>query len=367
VMAADPCDPFKAPANFPGIWMAAAFLGLGPGNTVVLGYLSAAVFLVAAVAVVPARARPYEAGLYGLALCSPAVMLGVERGNVDILLFALVVLAALLFRRDQRSTIVAHGLILFAALLKLYPIFAAGMLLRQSPRRALTGVGLVVGLFAVYVIAIRSEIRTLIRVTPQLDDLSYGLRLVSEWLAAVTSLIFGSTLAWLRLRDWNGGLAIVIVAAAVVVHRGGRRHLPLAPGADVARDLDLFVAGAGVYVCTYVLFNSFDYRLVFVLLTLPQLLRWARERQPVALVSLTAAFGTLWLDPSLTARLPLLGSATRHWNHLTTFAAFDGVDRALSLAVIMQLILFCGLVGCLVAMTPTELPRPALRRSVSVR
>ena len=348
VLPANPCDPGLRPANYPRIWMALSPLGLGEGSTVALGFLVAAVFLAAAVAVLPAAARRGDAVLFALAVCSPAVMLGVERGNVDLLLFALVALAALLLRRGDRFY-ASEALLLFAAILKLFPIFAAGVLLRRT-RRAVAGFAAVLVVFAVYVLATLGDVRTIERVTPQSSTYSYGIRLFDEWLTAgvywAADHVGAGSLERLGLRVWDLGLAALIVAAAVLARRRLRAGLPADPGPAAQRDLDLFVAGAGVYVCSYVLFRSFDYRLVFLLLTVPQLLRWARRRGVVALVSLCSLYGVLWLDADLTSRVPALGNALRGWNHATTFAPFD---RPLPLSTLAQLVLFAGLVACLVA------------------
>src|SRR4029079_696030 len=95
-----------------------------------VGLPVAVVFLAAALVVLPAGASARTGVLYGVALCSPAVMLGIERGNVDLTLFALVVGAVLLAQRSVRGVIASCALLLLAALLKLFPVFAAGFLLR---------------------------------------------------------------------------------------------------------------------------------------------------------------------------------------------------------------------------------------------
>jgi len=353
VVLVDPCDPGR-PYNLPRIWLLLAFLGLGPGSTVVLGIILAAVFLAVAVIVLPASSRPSEAVFYGLVLCSPSVMLGVERGNVDILLFVMVVIAVLLFRRSERARILAHALILLAAMLKLYPIFAAGTLLRQQARRALIGFGAVVGTFLVYAFVIRSDIRTIERITPQLNAFSYGFRMFAEWLNGEGRSILGDH----SYRAWEDGVTALIIAATLLGRLGrlGRLgHATRASSPAARRDLDLFVAGAGIYVSTYYLIRSFDYRLAFLLLTIPQLLRWARERRPLALVTLTALFASMWLDYLMTDGIPDLGNWLADWNRLFTFAPYN---QPLALAVIAQLILYAGLLGCLVTTAADGLRRP---------
>ena len=81
------------------MWTRLGVFGLGEGDTVPLGVAIGVVFFAAALAV----AGPLtlgEGAVYGVALLAPATMLGVERGNVDLLMFALVVLGLLLLRRS---------------------------------------------------------------------------------------------------------------------------------------------------------------------------------------------------------------------------------------------------------------------------
>lgn len=287
VMAANPCDPYHRSANYPGIWMAPSSLGLGVGDTVALGGCLAAVFFVAVFAVVSSAARAVDALAYGAAVCSPAVMLGVERGNVDILLFALVVLGVLLYRRSRLPF--GQAIVLFAAVLKLFPIFAVGAFVRRRSTRSLIGLGVLLAAFAVYCLAILDELRVIWRVTPQPSEYAYGIRICSEWLASHAGI--GTA----HLRAWDVGLALLVVAAMFLV-RGRLRASVASDDSAEQRDVDVFVAGAGIYVLTYVLFRSYEYRLVFLLLAIPQLLRWAHRRRVLAQVSLAALLATLWFD-----------------------------------------------------------------------
>jgi hypothetical protein len=102
--------------------------------------------------------------LYGAAVCSPAVMLGVQRGNVDILLFALVVLAVVVSTQRLRGWVWANALVFLAAVLKLFPILAAGFLVRRVRRGApAAATAVVLAAFAVYVLATLGTIRAINR------------------------------------------------------------------------------------------------------------------------------------------------------------------------------------------------------------
>jgi hypothetical protein len=73
--------------------------------------------------------------------------------------------------------------------------------------------------------------------------------------------------------------------------------VPLAETADLLA----FRTGSLVYVGTFVIGNSFDYRLVFLLLTLPLLLRWpappraAGNRLNLPLVTVAIVMLALWI------------------------------------------------------------------------
>ena len=331
VLPTNPCDPYNhRPANYPRIWMWPSFLGLGQGATVALGLAVAAVFFVAALAVLPRAAGAADGLAYGLAVCAPAVMLGVERGNVDLALFALVVLAVLLLRGGRVARWAAHGLILLAAILKLFPIFAAAVLVRQPRRRAMAGLAVVLGSFGLYALLTLGTIREIGGAVPQFDTLSFGIRRLTEWLWAVSA---PSPLQRLSTRGLDLVLAAVVLAAALLVRVVRPRLLP-PDDRSARRDLDLFYAGAAVYACSYVFFRSWDYRLVFLLLTVPQFLRWARAGRALAIIGLLGLFGTLWLDA---------------WHAGTTP---DVLHQPLPAAVVAQFAVFACCVAGLVGTWP---------------
>jgi len=164
-------------------------------------------------------------------------------------------------------------------------------------------------------------------------------------------------------RIWDLALVFAAVAIAWLVTRRLRSSLAASSAVPAAqRDLDLFWAGALVYVGSYAIERNFDYRLVFLLLTVPQLLHWARAGHRLAFVTIGALLVTTWLD--VWGSMPVVGSVLDSWNRLTA-AGPDG--RTLPIAVIGQFVLFGTLTAWLVATVPTGLvtrvraPRTASR------
>jgi hypothetical protein len=181
-------------------------------------------------------------------------------------------------------------------------------------------------------------------VLPQDDEYAYGLHISGGWLGRIG----GSG------RAWDLVLVALVLMIAVALRRGVRGRLDTNP----SRELDLLWAGAGIYVATFVLGRSADYRLVFLLLTIPQLLRWATPRSVLPITTLCAALLTLWL-PSEWTNVPILNDLIRTWNDWT----LAGGDP-LPIAAVAQILTFAGLTCLLVATLPAAESRRAWDSSV---
>jgi hypothetical protein len=270
-------------------------------------------------------------------------MLGIARANVDLLLFVLLAVGFCWHRRG-RPPLLSSLLILAVAVLKLFPILAAPALLRERSRAAVVAFVLVLASFAVYVLLTLSDIRTIYRVVPQQDGYTYGVHLLGGWLASGPTGLSGS--AW-------DGLLIALAGVIAILLRPmlSPRLLPARASDAEARDLALFIAGAGVYLGTYALARNFDYRLVFLLLCLPQLLRWLHRRSGLAVVALATLFATLWLGTPWVG-IPALHNLLQRWQdtiaHHTAFRTRPLLPEALP-----QYVLFVTLTAAVAAtLTP---------------
>jgi len=284
----NPCDPFHRPANYPRIWIQLGRVGLGEGDTVPLGIAIAVLFFVSALAVT-GPLKPWEGAVYGAALIAPATMLGVERGNVDLIVFALVVLGVLLVRRNAWA---GAAPIVLAGILKLFPAFAVVVLLRLRRRWPAALASIVV--LGVYVLATLQDIRTLRHVIPRVVVNSYGAGVVVEALrlAGVSWVQTAAEVRYVRIAVI--GLAALLALALLVAGRGD--------GGFDARRIDAFWAGAAIYLGTYVFGNNFDYRLAFLLLCIPQLCAWSQRGgspAPWPAAALGALVTTLWLSSAV--------------------------------------------------------------------
>jgi hypothetical protein len=245
-------------------------------------------------------------------------MLGIERGNADLLVFAIVVGAVLVFGRGRAGAVGAFGLLLAAAVLKLFPVFGFAAAARRPRARIVVPAVAALALFAAYADATRDDIRTIQHVVPQSRDYSYGVDISGRWLA---THLPGSRHAW----DAVLVLAMLIVAVGAGAIARARRP----PAATFARETYAYWVGTGIYIGTFLLARNFDYRLVFLLLTLPQLLAWRPHRSVLTGATVAAIAATVWFihGPALAVGAPaqllacaLLGAglvASLDWRGLT--------------------------------------------------
>jgi Glycosyltransferase family 87 len=330
----NPCDPLPGrPANYPRLWTKLGWTGLSGADTRILGVAVAILFYLAALAV-PGRLSAGEGVVYAFFLLSPPTLLGVERGNVDLLMFVLVALAVLAVRRSAWP---AGAAIAAAGILKLFPIFALAMLFRSAARfRAAAAAALVFGGYALLTLG---DIRTILRVVPREVVNSFGSRVFAQGLRDAHVVTAGGRIEIIQAAVIAAGLA---VAGGLFTDRSVWR------ASDPYR-LEAFWAGAGVFAGTWIFGNNFDYRLVFLLLCVPQLCAWVRAGGgpiPGAALALAALAATFWLSTTN----PLLPFGAQSWYVGLSFPPEE----------VLNWLLF-GWVVAVLGATWLEKPSPLLR------
>jgi hypothetical protein len=260
----NPGDPLGRPFNLPFAWNFVFYTGIEHSDTIWIGALLAAGYLLCAW-VFSHPPDILTAGLIGILLFSPASMLAVERGNVDLFVFILCTITLLL---QEKHTRLASALLLVAAFLKLYPIFGLAIFLREIRSRFQIISLVSIAVFVVYAILTYSNIAASFAYTEVGAEISYGVNVVplylerlfrSEQLFALFTLSFSLV-----------GLALFLSA----FYFGSKENfLP----AKESGHLSAFRLGAMIYVGTFLLGNNWDYRLIFLLFTVPQLVHWATD------------------------------------------------------------------------------------------
>jgi hypothetical protein len=131
----NPLDVFGRPHVYSHWWLGLGRLGFTRADTPMLGFLLGAAFFVAAVFAL--RPRRWAEWVGALAvLCSPPVLLALERANNDLVVFVLLApVVPCLLSPSVAMRLCAVPLILAAAALKVYPLVALALLLAGRDAR----------------------------------------------------------------------------------------------------------------------------------------------------------------------------------------------------------------------------------------
>jgi hypothetical protein len=291
-----PCDPWGRPMNYPRVWLALRWLGLSQSHTDVFAVIVILLFFVSLLLLV-GRLSLGGGLIVTLAVVSPSVMFAVERTNMDLAVFAMMASSVLLWRSGgDAARILSPILMLVAAVAKIYPVFALPAFMLTRDRRAKLVSLFCLVAFGIYFLISLDDIRGIARIAPQGDDHSFGARIL---LARLYHLVVPDR--------WQGGAAskqllaiIPLVAAGIWLWIWGRRRLRAPRRSSDDPWLLAFYFGSFLFLGTFAIGNNFDYRLVFILLTLPQLFRWVMEeprdsRSRLAAVSVCSVLTLLWI------------------------------------------------------------------------
>ena len=273
----DPYIPHSCnPANFnvPPIWLWLGFFGIDGSDST---WLSVAMIAAAfGVMLVLLKGRSIGDGVLALvAIVSPSVMMGVERGNFDLLILALVGGAALIYEEKRIGrTFWTAALIGLAIVLKLFPMFCVAVAARFNRRRFLFA-GVIAVFALAYLAAIFSYILLIRRNVPTTWMLSYGYKALFLGLdhlrtgAGLNTIALADT--WVPITVAILALALAVATALINFHYGRVFCTVTNSAAGTA-----FLFGSGIYCGTFLLGTNFIYRLMFLLLCVPQLLDWQK-------------------------------------------------------------------------------------------
>jgi hypothetical protein len=295
--------------NYPPIWLWLGYLGVDRTDAGWLSIVSSALALAITAALF--KGRPAIDGIAAsLAILSPSVLMGVERGNIDLVIYTLVGLAALTFK----ETVVVRSfwtalLVLLAVVLKLYPIFCVALAVTLDRRGIFFAIILVAGSI-IYFYDIADYLPVIRSNTPTSFMVSYGYKVIflgfDHLRAEAGRQALNLADTWLAI-----GLAagVLVMGAAL----GAACALRCEPFCVITKATPgvAFLFGSGIYCGTYLLGTNFIYRLMFLLLCIPQIQDWKKQ----ALNNqVTVVFAYLFLTNIL-----LMLWSNGHSNGISTF------------------------------------------------
>lgn len=252
----NPLDPLGRVNNKPSWGLAISALGMTRDNLVLAGSL-VVVSTVSALIMIIRPKSTIETVFAFLLVCSPSVMLGIERANDDLVYFSILALVPLLLNDGGRVSRIwlAWLLIFLIAPAKFYPGAAfAVFLIRPNSGRLFWKLFAAGAVFiAIYVALFYDEVfRLSSRVpSPKLFMVNGSPILIDFYMQSL----------WVKLSTFAGVLGLLCVV--------GRRVISGSEPDIAVWKQRYFMIGFSVYLFCFVLNSNWDYRLLFLLLTVP--------------------------------------------------------------------------------------------------
>lgn len=259
--------------NYSPILLRFTWLGALTGYLDQAGLLLAALFI-AALAALPAPQGRQEFWLRTAASLSAATIFALERANLDAVIFLLAIGGTRLGLRDGLARLMGYALFCLAAALKYYPVALLLLLLRESPRRFMVLVALLVlgglGFMALFGAGTLAALAVVPHGPPFGN--CFGAIDIALGISLGNAALHGDKLK--DLAHFHMPLAMQLLYVAMILAALWRGKVNMAlyrPAlAEMApARLAFLIAGAALACACFFMAQNILYRAVFLLLALP--------------------------------------------------------------------------------------------------
>lgn len=294
-------DPLTDPGShfgYPRAALALRHLYLQDFSSAWVGAFQALIWMLAVIYILRPRTMRRSI-LTALLFISPPVWLGLERGNIDLMLFVLCVVSAVWW---ARSSTIAGLLwpvtaISGAALLKIYPVFALiGGIWVETGRKRLVWLGAFAAVTGYWLFNLE-EISLVLSKFPVAENASWGCLIGLKKILSFQPITSGDGTLW----AWAMGLGVYAIGFLTAGALGHGFAWKFETTRTERADWAYYWIGSAICCGSFVASN-YAYRWVFALLTLPLLLRmtgatrllasiWARATLLTLALSLGAGWG----------------------------------------------------------------------------
>lgn len=265
-----PYDKPDNPFNYPPAWRVLEGMPFfNASNLIIIGFMQIAVFYAFTIWLLNKLDCPdWVAAMF---LVSPAVVMLLERGNCDLIVYLMLGAGALCLKSPSAQL----GVIFVASMLKLFPSGALGQWVYQLRGGWRANFWKLAAVGALFLGGFMLQMDGLLAVserTPRpVHYMSYGL--------AALPALFAE-----RADAGQAGRLFAIAGFYAALFAGGvllwamfrRRKWSLPETSDASKKL--FLAGAGCFLMSNIIGFNWEYRLVFLLFALPEICAWRHAR-----------------------------------------------------------------------------------------
>lgn len=260
-------DPEDRAFNYPPVWLYLRYLGVTPRSTNLIGTVLAILMVTSCLLLF--RAKTWTgAAIVFLALCSRAVLLGLERGNIDEFIFAAMVFGFFFIDRLPSDRKFSSGLtallIVLLTVLKIYPIVGSLIFLR-SRNGIFKALLVAVASIAALLLTCGHVLPLLFANTPQDYMMSFG---SFPFFLSISNIFLPASQSVFMLHRNAAPIGAVILAAlsltAALLFRDRLEQLLPRLDPDHARGR-VAICGLAIFTFAFIFGASYNYRLLFLL------------------------------------------------------------------------------------------------------
>ena len=279
VYARDPCDPLYRLMDYTPLWLQLPLLPTDQKWTNWLGLTLDGLFLIS-LAWLPRPRRLGALILIILATFSSRTVFALERANMDVAMYVLVFIGALSLEHGPGRRVAGYALMLFAGLLKFYPLVLLLLLVRERLRRFVGLCLAAAAALAWFTWQYSGDVARALRNVPPPDYFgdAFGAWQLPNGLGVVLGLIPGA-LGWpssgmaefAKNSDVQRCAFLLLTATAVLVagRLANKDRFAAAVAALPVRTRNFLVVGAALIVGCFFADQSAGYRGVLLVFALP--------------------------------------------------------------------------------------------------
>lgn len=287
------CDQLSRSYNYMPVWLYILKFGISQDYYYYFGFFFIFIFYFSFFKLIKIQSNK-DLALYTLIILSPPVNLSLERGNTDLLMFFLCFLfITLVTKKNLFLNLVGYFLLLFSSFIKFYPIFLVFISFRKNFYNSFFSL-FALTIFIIYVFFNINEIFLIKEKTEESLFLSYGYNILevsinnflynlkiiiiaSQNYLFDTGITFKETISdIIHIDDFKkenfvisrlfSSIIILFSIIYFLVHRKKKEKVLK------SRNYIFFIAGASIFCGTFLMAANFDYRLIFLLFTIPYLM-----------------------------------------------------------------------------------------------
>jgi hypothetical protein len=258
--------------NYPPIWLKLSKIGAEPSTTPIFGLAISALAALALVFSLSSKTRTGGAIIIATIL-SPSILLGFERGNIDLLIFSfLVLIIAISERAPERLQMLIQSLgIILLTTLKLFPVACITLLIKSRRNWPFAIITALLAISSAWLLA-DGKFASVLTNTPKPDNLAFGslpaIIGLKKIATGLDSNVNSLSLPALAL----SAAAFLSIFMPTFIKKQKTPFENYIPIAQKNLNGNLALAGVSIYCIGFLFGASFDYRLIFLTLVLPLLI-----------------------------------------------------------------------------------------------